>query len=99
MEDAHIAELDLGDGNALFAVCDGHGGSEVAKFVRANFARELLNSDAYKEKDYRAALIDAFITMDRLMKVVEEAPPAEGHHLAPRKITEVNKPTEKIDVD
>lgn len=26
MEDAAIHELDIGDGNALFAVFDGHGG-------------------------------------------------------------------------
>ena len=28
MEDASILERDLGDGNALFAVFDGHGGRE-----------------------------------------------------------------------
>lgn len=33
MEDSHISEPDLGDGNSLFAVFDGHGGPEVAKFV------------------------------------------------------------------
>ena len=27
MEDSHICELNLGDGNTLFAVFDGHGGS------------------------------------------------------------------------
>lgn len=27
MEDAAIHELDIGDGNALFAVFDGHGGN------------------------------------------------------------------------
>lgn len=27
MEDAAIHELDIGDGNALFAVFDGHGGT------------------------------------------------------------------------
>ena len=26
MEDAAISEVDIGDGNALFAVFDGHGG-------------------------------------------------------------------------
>ena len=35
-EDAHAAVLDLEDGNskaALFAVLDGHGGAEVARFA------------------------------------------------------------------
>lgn len=29
MEDAVIHELNIGDGNALFAVFDGHGGTSV----------------------------------------------------------------------
>lgn len=33
MEDAAIHILDMGDGNSLFAVFDGHGGPEVSKFV------------------------------------------------------------------
>lgn len=35
MEDAAIHEADLGDGNSLFAVFDGHGGTfEVMKATR-----------------------------------------------------------------
>ena len=30
MEDAAIHEMDIGDGNALFAVFDGHGGTKYA---------------------------------------------------------------------
>ena len=26
MEDAHVIDLDIGDGNSFFAVFDGHGG-------------------------------------------------------------------------
>jgi serine/threonine protein phosphatase PrpC len=33
MEDSHIAEGNLPDGSSLFAVFDGHGGAEVAKYV------------------------------------------------------------------
>lgn len=29
MEDAAIHELDIGDGNSLFAVFDGHGGNPI----------------------------------------------------------------------
>lgn len=67
MEDSHIAELDIGDGNSLFGVFDGHGGSEVAKFVKNHFTKNLVNSQAYKRKDYKLALENTFLKMDRLL--------------------------------
>ena len=67
MEDSHIAELDLGDGNSLFGVFDGHGGPEVAKFVKFHFTKNLISSAAYKRKDYKKALEDTFMKMDRLL--------------------------------
>ena len=67
MEDSHIAELDLGDGNSFFGVFDGHGGPEVAKFVKYHFCKNLINNAAYKRKDYKKALEDTFMKMDRLM--------------------------------
>lgn len=42
MEDSHIAELNIGDGNSLFGVFDGHGGREVAKFVQNHFTKNLV---------------------------------------------------------
>ena len=42
-EDAHAAVLDLPEGgprSALFAVLDGHGGAEVARFVAAHVVSE-----------------------------------------------------------
>jgi protein phosphatase 1G len=56
MEDASITELDIGDGNSLFGVFDGHGGREVAAYVSLNFKSVLLNCDEYKQKDYMLAL-------------------------------------------
>ena len=41
MEDAHITNLNLSDGVALFAVFDGHGGQEVARFCGKHFGIEL----------------------------------------------------------
>lgn len=41
MEDAHVAQVDLGNGNSLFAVFDGHGGPEVAEFVGKRIVSEL----------------------------------------------------------
>ena len=67
MEDSHIANLDIGDGNALFAVFDGHGGSEVAKFTQNHFVKNFIASAAYKRKDYKSALEATFLKMDRLL--------------------------------
>lgn len=64
MEDAAIHNLDIGDGNSLFAVFDGHGGilffdligSEVSKYVEELFINELKSNSAYKNKNYERAL-------------------------------------------
>jgi len=56
MEDSHIAELDLGDGNALFGVFDGHGGMEVSEYVKRHFTKELLKNENYKKGLYPLAL-------------------------------------------
>jgi serine/threonine protein phosphatase PrpC len=67
MEDSFIAEMDLGDNNSLFGVFDGHGGSEVAKFVQNHFTKNLVNCAAYRRKDYKLALENTFLKMDRLL--------------------------------
>jgi len=45
MEDAAIHEVDLGDGNALFGVFDGHGGTCAFKQVirSVNTSRKILS--------------------------------------------------------
>lgn len=52
MEDAHVSLLDLGDGNSLFAVFDGHGGPEVAGFVAQRIVSELTKNADYKSQNY-----------------------------------------------
>lgn len=68
MEDAHATVLDLDgeqeDSNAFFAVYDGHGGSNVAKYAGQNLHKRLVQEDSYKAKDYEAAMKRAFLGID-----------------------------------
>lgn len=41
MEDTHITELDIGNKISFFGVYDGHGGNEVADFVKEHLVQEL----------------------------------------------------------
>lgn len=47
-EDAHITAPDFLPGLSLFAVFDGHGGSEVAKYCGNHFVEELKNNPAFQ---------------------------------------------------
>ena len=69
MEDSHITDLDLGPSNQtqLFAVFDGHGGSEVAKFVANHFTEEFLKNQNYLKNDIKKALEENYKKMDNLM--------------------------------
>ena len=66
-EDAHIHNLDLGDGNALFAVFDGHGGEQVAMFCEKYFPDMLMSNDEYKAKNFARALEETFVEIDYLL--------------------------------
>ncbi len=69
MEDSHIADLTLGNDykSNLFGVFDGHGGKEVAQFVKKHFTEELINNPNYKKGDMKKALIETFLRMDVIM--------------------------------
>ncbi|KAK7690087.1 hypothetical protein QCA50_006733 [Cerrena zonata] len=72
MEDSHTAALDLDetgkDSNTWFAVYDGHGGSNVAHYAGDHVHKRLIAEEAYKQKDYLAALKNAFLNTDADMK-------------------------------
>uniref|UniRef100_A0A7S3NCJ8 protein-serine/threonine phosphatase n=1 Tax=Euplotes harpa TaxID=151035 RepID=A0A7S3NCJ8_9SPIT len=71
MEDSHITKiLDETPGKelAIFGVFDGHGGNQVAEWVRDNFVKEMVKLKSYKDADYKEALRETFIRMDELMK-------------------------------
>ena len=72
MEDAHIAYINMNNsGVSLFGVFDGHGGQEVALFVKKHFKEQLLKLQNYRSKWYRQALEECFFKMDELMRTSE----------------------------
>ena len=48
----------------MFAVFDGHGGIEVAKFAERNFTDVLLKNPNFQNKQYKLALEETFLEFD-----------------------------------
>ncbi|XP_055319392.1 probable protein phosphatase CG10417 isoform X2 [Sitodiplosis mosellana] len=74
-EDAHICALNFDINTSLFAVFDGHGGSEVALYCSQKLPEFLKNVNAYKKGEFEQALKDAFIGFDATLvndDVIEE---------------------------
>jgi protein phosphatase 1G len=66
MEDAHIAQLDVNQGQcSVFGVYDGHGGREVAKYVEKHLLAELVQTESFKNGDYAKALIETYLLLDK----------------------------------
>jgi len=68
-EDDHIAEpkFNGSDDTSLFAVFDGHGGSEVAKFCAKHFGEELSLNQNFKNGNIEEALKETFLLMDEIL--------------------------------
>ena len=81
MEDALKVEKRLRQGEALFAVFDGHGGREVAQFCALEIVDTLQSLDSYASQDYEEALRECFIALDHKLTTVE----------GQNKIIEINK--------
>lgn len=67
MEDAHITNGEFDTDSALFAVFDGHGGAEVAKFCAKHFGNELKKCQEYKDGKYEIALKKTFLLIDEIL--------------------------------
>lgn len=67
MEDAHITNGKITDDISLFAVFDGHGGAEVAKFCSDYFVEHLLKNENFIKGDYELALRETFFRMDEIL--------------------------------
>ena len=69
MEDSHIADLNVGGkGVNVFGVFDGHGGKEVAQWVKKHFSVELAKNNNFKSGNYQKALSENFLRLDTLME-------------------------------
>jgi serine/threonine protein phosphatase PrpC len=64
MEDAHIGEQ-LEDGNVVCAVLDGHGGTEVSKWISTEFCRILQETESYKAGDFKKAMYEVNFQVDK----------------------------------
>ena len=67
MEDTHICQsVDIKDSYGhLFGVFDGHGGKEVAEYARDNFRKEFIKNGNFKAGDYKKALEETFMSLDK----------------------------------
>lgn len=70
-EDAEACIPSFDTNASLFILCDGHGGSEVAKYTVEHFPNFLKNHQLYKEGKYEEALRQAFIDFDALLRSEE----------------------------
>eukprot|EP01105_Mastigella_eilhardi_P002723 TRINITY_DN134_c1_g1_i1.p1 TRINITY_DN134_c1_g1~~TRINITY_DN134_c1_g1_i1.p1 ORF type:complete len:366 (+),score=93.56 TRINITY_DN134_c1_g1_i1:59-1099(+) len=78
MEDAHICDTTLDKNTSLFGVFDGHGGEEVAQFCGAKFGAILKRTPSYAKGAMGAALIEAFLAVDRILASPEVGPAEFG---------------------
>lgn len=69
-EDDHISEpkFQNSDDTSLFAVFDGHGGCEVAKFCSKHFGEELAMNENFKKGNMDLALKETFLLMDEILE-------------------------------
>ena len=69
MEDSHISDVNLNSNknSSIFGVFDGHGGKEVAIFVKRHFTEELLLNQNFQKGDIKKSLTENFLKMDEIM--------------------------------
>ena len=54
-------------GISLFAVFDGHGGPEVARFCQNHIVQDLIADSDFQKKDYKKALANIFLKFDKMI--------------------------------
>lgn len=71
MEDATLALPCLDDDTSLFAIFDGHGGGEVARFAARHLAAAVLAAPGYAKGDVGASLTHALLSLDEKIASAE----------------------------
>lgn len=66
-EDGHVTAVDFEPGHSIFAVFDGHGGVEVAKFCENHIVNQLSSNEDFKKKNYEKALKETFLKLDHML--------------------------------
>ena len=66
-QDAHNAILDYDDYSSLFAVYDGHGGEEVAKYTAKKLPNFIKARKDYRMGKLEEGLVEAFVEFDRTL--------------------------------
>lgn len=64
MEDCLAMGGDVKPGVSAFAVFDGHGGREIAKFCSVHFLEFLKKSEAFQKGNYEEALTETYEMLD-----------------------------------
>lgn len=54
----------------MFGVFDGHGGLEVAIWIKENFKKTLIELQSFKDGNYQQALEECFLKVDDDMRMV-----------------------------
>ncbi|KAI8644576.1 phosphatase 2C-like domain-containing protein [Parasitella parasitica] len=73
MEDAHTHILNYENtGASFFAVFDGHGGANVAKYSSKNLYRIVMESDDFKKEKFKDALRKGFLQIDQDLRADPE---------------------------
>jgi protein phosphatase 1G len=68
MEDAHITNPTFDTDIGLFAVFDGHGGLECAKFCERYFEPKLKEQPEYQNRtDFQKAFENTFLGLDKML--------------------------------
>ncbi len=83
MEDEYIAALNQGpDKNThIFGILDGHGGNEVAKYIKNHFVEEFISNSFYKSNLISQALKETYKKINENLKSIEAFKELTKYHL------------------